>query len=160
VTGTRKTLTREGPIIVAFSIIILLYSFFIMGQLLCGLIVIFLLVILLRLIHAGANNPTKNPLLWILSIIIMSYSYFIGQLLWGLIIALQIAILWVLIYRISKKVKEPTGITVLAVFYAFTIFCGIVGLITGQSATVFGVTLSGVSARLFYREFSSLNTFL
>jgi hypothetical protein len=191
-----KTLTRESSIIVTFSIIILLYSFFmgqllwgiiviflavillrlipagannpmnnpllwiasiiiisysyIMGQLLWGIIVIFLVVILLRLIPVGANNPTNNPLLWIISIIIISYSYIIGQLLWGLIAVLQIAILWVLIYRISKKVKEPTGITVLAVFYAFTIFCEIVGLVTGQPAIVFGVTLSGVSAQLVY----------
>ena len=80
--GIGKTLTKESSIIVTFSIIILLYSFFI-GQLLWGLIVIFLVVILLRLIHAGANSPMDNPVLWIVSIIIISYSFIRGYLLMG-----------------------------------------------------------------------------
>lgn len=102
--GIGKTLTKESSIIVTFSIIILLYSFFI-GQLLWGLIATFLVVIFLRLIHAGVNSPMNNPVLWIISIIIMSYSLIMGYLLWGLIAVLQIAILWVLIYHISKKIK-------------------------------------------------------
>ena len=80
-----------------------------MGQLLWGIIVIFLVVILLRLIHAGANNPMNNPFLWILSIIIILYSFYLGMLLWGIIAVLQIAILWLLmslIYRAIGKVKK------------------------------------------------------
>jgi hypothetical protein len=176
VTGTGKI--RESPLNIAFSIIILitilLYSFFI-GQLLWGLIVIFLVVILLRLIHTGANNPMNNSLLriisiiiWIVSIIIISYSYIMGQLLWGLIAVLQIAILWVLIYRSSKKVKEkhydyskrPIGITVLAALYAYTTFSGILGIITGKTAIIFGVTLSGISAQLVYVIFTLIGIYL
>ena len=155
-TGTKKII-RESLTIVAFSFIILLYSLFV-GQLLLGLIVIFLIIILLRLIRDGVNNYISNPILWIISIILFLYSFYIGQLLLGLIAVLQIAILWVLFYRTSKKIKEkhydnrkrPTGITVLAVFYAYTVISGILKLITGQSALVFGVTLSGVSAQLVY----------
>lgn len=156
-TGTGKPLTGESLIIVAFSIILLLYSL-IIGQLLWGLTGIILLRVLLRFIHAGANNPINNQFLWIILIIIMAYSLITGQLLWGLIAVLQIAILWILIYRLSKKVKEkyydyskrPTGVTVLAVLYAFNVFFEILGLITGRPALYFGVTLSGVSAQLVY----------
>src|SRR3989304_7359546 len=93
------------PIILTFSIVILFYSFYI-GQLLYGLIAIFLMAILLRLIYAAANNPMNDPLLWILLIIILSYSFIIGQLLYGLIAALLMAILWGFIYRTSKKIEE------------------------------------------------------
>ncbi|MDP3014644.1 MAG: hypothetical protein Q8M92_10395, partial [Candidatus Subteraquimicrobiales bacterium] len=107
-------------------------------------------------------------IIWIISIILISYSFILGELLWGLIAVLQIAILWVLIYRSSKKVKEkhydyskrPIGITVLAALYAYTIFSGILGLITEQSAIIFGVTLSGISAQLVYVIFILIGVYL
>lgn len=178
VTGTGKTLIRESPLIIAFSIIILitilLYSFFI-GQLLWGLIVVFLVIIILRVIRTGANNPMNNSLsriisiiIWIISIIIISYSFIMGQLLWGLIAVLQIDILWILIYRSSKKLKEknydyskrPIGITVLAALYSYTIFSGIFGITTGKPAIIFGVTLSGISAQLVYVIFTLIGIYL
>ncbi len=122
---------------------------------------IFLLVILLRLIHDRANNPMNNQFLWMFLIIIMSYSFFVGELLWGLIVVLQIAILWLLIKeKYYDHGKRPTGITVLAAMYSYTVIFGVLKLITGQPAIFFGVTLSGVSAQFVYVILIIINAYL
>ncbi len=146
-----------------------------MGQLLWGLIVVLQIAILWVLIYRTSKKVKEKHyewiisiIIWIISIILISYSFILGELLWGLIAVLQIAILWVLIYRSSKKVKEkhydyskrPIGITVLAALYAYTIFSGILGLITGQSAIIFGVTLSGISAQLVYVIFILIGVYI
>src|SRR3990172_6796913 len=105
-----------------------------------------------------SSNNSKIPIILTFSIVILFYSFNIGQLLYGLIAALLMAILWGFIYRTSKKIEEkhyehskrPTGITILAALYAYTVIVGIFGLIKGQPAIVFGVNLSGVSAQLVY----------
>jgi len=186
VTGTGKTIRKEILIPVIFSIVILFYSY-IIGTLLWGLIAVLQIAILWVLIYRTFRNikekhydhskrPTGTTIIVILyamtlmifSIVILFYSYIIGMLLWGLIAVLQIAILWVLIYRAFRNKKEkhydhgkrPVGITLIAILYAITVFLEISRLVSRQPVMVFGGTYSTILGQLVHVIFILIGIYL
>lgn len=162
-TGLHKILSRKSSIIIALSVIILNYSFFV-GEYMMGLIVIFFLVIVSKLIPSG-TNPLNSPLLWLLSIIVISYFFFIGEYLLGLLTLFLIYIIWLLIYKTintgyKKDLDRPLGIAMLSALYAISAFFFLVRSIMGIPVVVIGKSISGFPSQLIYTFMILLNIYL
>lgn len=124
--------------------------------------------LLFSIISGGKFSIANQFQSWIISIFNLDFSNIENYIVFPITIVIAVLFSYIIVTyepiegllptEVSAKVEEkqydyskrPTGITALAVLYAFGVFFGLLGLIEGLPVMVVGIALSGLSGQLVY----------